>query len=141
MKKMIMALAILLTTSVSGYYIFVWNPKSVAVEANVEEKEDITTKESEKNKENVLKSIMKDSNKSIAENMISEDKDNIKQYSQKLSVIDSALIEEYMNGKLDETSVKEMVRIFKNRFDEDQYKEVKTIFSKYIDINSIEKML
>ena len=139
-----MAILILIVAIISGYYIFVWNPKTVATEArlnedslNVKDDESNITNKDEKKKSTILK----DPSKTVAENMLNGDKDKINNYKNKLSVIDSALIDEYMESKDDENSVKEMIRIFKCRLVEEDYNGLKVILNKYMDVNSIEKEL
>lgn len=142
MKKALMAILILVATSVSGYYVFVWTPKAVATEAKVDE-DDLNIKNDKINVTNEDKkkktSIIKDPTKTVGENMLNDDKEKINEYKNKLSVIDSALVDEYMESKDDENSIKEMVRIFKGRLGEGDYNSFKLILNKYIDVNSVEK--
>lgn len=144
MKKILVAILIPIVASISGYYMFIWNPETTTTEAKINEidsniKEYKTNNTDKVEKKKSVK--LKDSTKTFEENMINGDKNQINNYKNKLSVIDSALIDEYMDSKEDEDSIREMIRIFKYRLIEEDYNNVKLILNKYIDVNSLEKEL
>lgn len=142
MKKIILSFILMITTIISGYFIFVWSPKAVTTESkvvqgdgNIQSKGDNDSIEENEKYKKVVKNI----GKTMDESLLDEDKAELYKYINNFSVTDVALIEEYMNTTNDYNSIKEMLRIFKGRLGNKEYGEVRAILSKYIKVDIIEK--
>lgn len=143
MKKIILSFILMITTIISGYFIFVWSPKAVTTESkvvegygNLQSKGDNASVEEGNEK---YRKVIKNIGKTIDESLLDEDKTELYKYINNFSVTDVALIEEYMNTTNDYNSIKEMLRIFKGRLGSKEYGEVRAILSKYIKVDIIEK--